>query len=554
MKKLNLFLATLFVTSVAVSYGSNLIDESKYPKVDPKSGIELPKRSAQVVNITTLADMQEYMKQDGVHVVLKKGDYYISERDLLAGKFPATAEVVENRTTHALFMVRGDGSTYDFGGSTIHIEAKKIFKSKYLKGELSDLHVLGNGNVVTGVSFIEHADVDDFPARGCTNVIIDGRQNIVDNVNVQSIGSLPYGYGDIFGKGGGPVIKHRKHCAVLVRGDDNTYQNSKIFHNAFGHCLFMQGAVRPNIINNNISSRMTTTEAILAEKGDVNSKANQVNFKTCWKYPMTKQLYYTKAVCEAGIRAYNSGNTMIDGVRYRRKAVDGSYIAGNFVKDTRVGVTLTHSTNTTRRTLVEDCITLGTERGYAVNNDAVIRRCSSDAKYGPAFGVDYKNARNNIVDITIIDSQSDDYIISHYDGKKYRTSNGEAHIAYIQGSGHQIKFREGRVKDIDKEIYTKCADKNIKFCAFDLGGNFRLIANIWKANADGTRKPGVINDDNPTSLVNTYLANETNLPIRVHANAKNNHIWSVGEVIEQQAGNNTVVRGKDWNINEVFGK
>ncbi len=559
MKLLKLLLATMFVASVSASQGAELIDESLYPKVDPKTGVELPKPTGKRYKISTLAEMQKLMKKDNVHVILEKGEYYITEKDINSGKYPSTTEVVEGRKSNALFLVKGDGSTYDFGGSTIHIEAKKIFKSKYLEGELVDLHILGNENVVKNVSFIDHADINDYPERGCTNVMMDGRNNFIDNLTLNSVGSFPYGYGDIFGKGGGPVIRPlKKHCGVLVRGDDNTFQNSTVYHNAFGHCLFMQGAVRPNIINNHISSRVTTTEAILAEEGSPLSPANKVNFMTTWKYKMTPELHYTKAVCEAGIRAYNSGNTMIDGVRYRRRGVEGPYVAGNFVKDTRVGVTLTHSNNNTRRTLVEDCITLGTERGYAVNDDAVVRRCSSDAKYGPAYGVDYKNGRNNHIDITIVDEQSDDYITSHFDGKKYRAGNGEAHIAYIQGSGHKIRFRDGRVKDKDKEIYTMCADTTVKFCAFDLGGHIRLIANIWKSenpsDRNSARIPGVPNYDTPTALTKSHIANETTLPIRVGELCKENHIWSVGEVYEAVEGNNTVVRGTGWDINTVFGE
>ncbi len=552
MNLLKPILTLAMVASVAMTYSAEKMwGDHPYPKIDKKTGVALPKRSAKQITIESLDEMQRYMKMDGVNVLLKKGTYYITLEDVNSGRYPSITEVVEGRPSNALFLVSSSGSTYDFGGSTIHIEAKEIFNSPYLKGELVDLHILGNNNVVRGVTFIDEAEIHDFPPKGCTNVMIDGRENIVDNIGLQSIGSMPYGYGDIFGKGRGSLIKLKKHCGVLVRGDDNTFQNSTIYHDAFGHCLFMQGAVRPNIINNHISSKMITTEAILAERGDPNSKANELNFMTTWGYQMTANLNYTKAVCEAGIRAYNSGNTMIDGKRYRRKSVDGSYIAGNFVKDTRVGVTLTHSNNSSRRTLVEDCVTLGTERGYAVNDYAMVRRCASDAKYGPAYGVDYPSGKGNVIDITIIDEQSDDYITSPYDGKKYRTNNGTAHIAYIQGSGHKIKFREGRKNDLTKEIYTNCPDPSVTFCAFDLGGTIRIISNVWKSTKDGENPIETVNDA-PTALTDTYIANETSLPIRVDARAKGNRIWSVGEVIEESKGDNEVVSGSSWSVDKVF--
>ncbi|MFI3292045.1 MAG: hypothetical protein SNG27_02035 [Rikenellaceae bacterium] len=548
------FILVLIVSAFATSaYSADKAwGDDPYPVIDPATGgIALPQRSSEPIYVTTLEEMQKYLKKDNVHVILKKGEFRVTAKDIDRGKYPATTEVVEGRVSNALFLVKGNGSTYDFGGSTIITEIKGVFNSSFLSGELSSLHILGNGNVVTGVTFIDEGGIHDFPPKGCTNIIVDGRNNIVDNIELRSIGSMPYAYGDTFGKGKGTLVKLKKHCGVLVRGDDNTFQNSKVVHHAYGHCVFMQGAVRPNIINNYITSEMSTTLAILAEKGDPNSKANSLNFLTAWGFHMDEEFDYTKALCEAGIRAYINGNTMIDGVRYRRGSVDGSYIKGNYVKDTRVGVTLTHSNNKSRRTLVEDCTTLGTERGYAVNDDAVVRNCFSDAKYGPAYGVDYARGKNNVIEITIIDAVSADYVTSHYDGKQYRTNNAQAHIAYIQGTGHKIKFRDGRVNDKNKVIYTNCPDKNITFCAFDLGGDIRVNSQMWKPTKDGANPPHTLNDE-MCSLVDTYIANQTTLPIRVDENAKGNYIWSVGEVFEEVAGTNKVVKGNDWDIDKVF--
>ncbi len=554
MKPFKFILMLLVTLSVTMSYGQKSPwGNDPYPEIDPTTGgVALPAPKGEPIYVTTLAEMQKYLKKDNVHVILQKGEFRVTGKDMDRGKYPATTSVVEGRTSNALFLVKGNGSTYDFGGSTIITEIKDVFYSSYLQGELSSLHIIGNNNVVKGVTFIDEGGIHDFPPKGCTNIIIDGRENIVDNIELQSVGSMPYNYGDTFGKGGGSLIKLKKHCGVLVRGDDNTFQNSKVVHRAYGHCVFMQGAVRPNIINNYITSEMTTTQAILGEKGDITSKANSLNFMTTWGFPLDETIDYTKALCEAGIRAYIKGNTLIDGVRYSRGSADGPYIKGNFVKDTRVGVTLTHSNNKSRRVLVEDCITVGTERGYAVNDDAMVRRCSSDAKYGPAYGVDYARGKNNDIDITIIDEQSDDYITAHYDGKKYRTNNAQAHIAYIQGTGHKIKFRDGRVNDKNKEIYTNCADKNITFCAFDLGGDIRIISELWMPTKDGANPPQTLKDEK-CSLVNCYIANQTTLPIRVDENAKGNFIWSVGDVYEEVVGGNEVVRGTEWNIDEVFG-
>ncbi len=509
------------------------------------------KEREDIIKVSTLEEMLPYFKMDSVHVLLEQGEYTITGEDFDAGKFPGTTEVVEGRISNAMFIAEGNGSTYDFGGSIIYTKIKEVFNSKFMQGELSNLHVLGNNNFITNVTFVDDGDIHDLPPKGCTNIMIDGRENTVDNIRLYSTGSSPYGYGDIFGKGGGAMIRLKKHCGVLVRGDDNTFQNSVVVHNAYGHCVFMQGAVRPNIINNRISSSISTTEAILAERGDENSKANNIDFMTTWGFEMCDDFTYTIALCEAGIRAYISGNTMIDGVRYRRKAVDGAYIAGNYVKDTRVGVTLTHSNNNSRQTIVEDCTTVGTERGYAVNDGAIIRRCYSDAKYGPAYGVDYKSGKNNIVDITIIDEVSDDYITSTYDGKLYRTNNGTGHIAYIQGSGHKIKFKDARVKDLNSEIYTACPDKSIEFCAYDLGGDVRSKGDLWMSTKDGANAPQTLKDDQ-NALTDSYIANGTTLPIRIDENVKGNYIWSVGEVYEEVEGANTLVKGSDWDIETVF--
>ncbi|MFI3263699.1 MAG: fimbrillin family protein [Rikenellaceae bacterium] len=487
-----------------------------------------------VYRVSSLADMQPLLKMDNVQVELATGDYYVTPMDITNGVYSATAEVVEGTYTSSIFLVEGNGSTYDFGNSTITINADAYDVAGC---EAYPLHIIGSENTVKNYTQVDDGEAIDVHVNGVTNVVIDGRENIVENITIHSTGSYPYGYGECFGKGGtNTVIGHYKHCGVLVRGLDNIFRDSHVYHRAYGHCVFMQGAFNPTIENCYIEGAISTTEAIYAEKG-TGSAADNANFRTTWGFYMTENFKYTMALTEEGIRAYNGGNTIIDGVRYENGTTSPT-ILNNTVKNARAGVTLTHASGTK---YVEGCTIIGCDRGFAIGSGNIVD-CYADAQFGPAFGVDYSTDSGITAEITIIDGSSAEYVT--VDGVDYKTSNGTGHIAYIFGKNHNLTFRDGRT-DKDAVIYTTCADPNISECAFDLGGDCRTIGEIWEDEYSEGYDPETLDDD-MYPLTSSTITNYTTWPIRIDSEATGNTIYSNGEVTEEIPGNNTVYRIGEW--------
>ncbi len=364
--------------------------------------------------------------------------------------------------------------------------------------EMHQLHIVGNNNVVKNLKLVDVGDVHDFPKNGCTNIVLDGANNRIEEVELRSIGSYPFGYGELFGKGGQNTIRHRKHCGVLVRGESNHVLNCTVIHHAYGHCLFMQAANNPTIEGCYIEAMMRTTDDMLLEEG-TGSPADKINFKTAFTGNYRVPAGYKLALSEEGIRAYNAGNTIIDGERFKR-GTSNVTVKNCYVKNARAGVTLTHARGFKN---VENCTTVGCERGYAVGSGGKIVGCYADAQHGPVFGVDYESDRGIEVDITILP----------YEGESY---NGSRHAAIIIGNGHNITFKRGEGLDVtDQELL------------INIGGDTRTIGEL-----------GAIKSLKASGI---KITNETTYPIVMDGVASNISGTTRGSVVDNGIDNSIVV-------------
>lgn len=435
--------------------------------------------------ITVAVDSPEgllpYLVQDNVTATLAPGTYTIDADD------------VNSTYGTPRFEFWGNNSTYDFTGVTINFAAD-IYDSNL---SMSHMQIYGNNNVLKNLSMIDLCDkYGEAGKSGGVNLVIDGEFNRVEGFYFEIRGSYPYGYGDCFGKGATHTIKHWKHSGVLVRGNYNHLLNCTLMQESYGHCIFMQAASNPTIEGCYVQAETRTTDEMLAE---TSGAAFDIDFLTVWGFTLPPG--YTKSTSEAGIRAYNAGNTYIDGVWYSRGTSDPT-ILNNTLVDTRVGVTLTHATGTK---YVSGCTAIGTERGYAIGS-GTIENCFSDVKHGPAFGVDYDSDNGIVADITILPHEG-----SHY--------NGSQHIAYITGRNHNLTFR-GDVQnpELDLEI--------------NMGGD-RRIGSSYEVVDDYLADNIIIN-------------NLSGYPLILDDNSSDNTGQSIGAVSDDGASNSITI--KDWSI------
>ena len=289
---------------------------------------------AETITVDSLQAMMPYLKQDRVEVKLAPGMYDITAKDAEVGKYGVRG--FEEKTISVL-LFEGSNSTYDFTGVTINVETE-VYRSLG-NFDVYIIQILGNNNVIKNLSLHDVGSVHDAPRFRATNVVMDGRNNRIEGFDMTVMGSFPYGYGELFGKGGGALIKHHKHSAFLIRGLENHALNCHIDHQSYGHAFFMQAADKPIIEGCTVQGRMRNTNEVLAEKG-TGTEADKVNLQTVWGYPVPPN--YAFSLSEGGIRAYNGGITWIDG-KVIQRSTSSPKVVNCTIKNMRSGVTLSHA-------------------------------------------------------------------------------------------------------------------------------------------------------------------------------------------------------------------
>ncbi len=460
-----------------------------------------------IVEVSSLELLAPYLSMSDVEVKLAPGTYRVTASDLNMGIYgDFVSEIEEGNPRQVLFMFSGENSTYDFTDVIVEVEAGVWTNQSSSYNEFVNIQTIGNKNHIKNLTLIDIATSANAPSRGYTNIMLDGANNTIEGVSVTSTGSYPYGYGEVFGKGGPYTVGGiKKHCGCLVRGNYNHVLNCKIVHHAYGHCLFMQGAKSPVIEGCHIESEMRSTNDMLAETGTVGAN---VGFKTYFGYIIPKD--FTLALSEEGIRAYITGNTMVNGVRFPNRPTTDPKILNCYIKTARAGVTLTHATGTR---YVEGCTTIGCERGYAPGKGGVVVDCYSDCSYGPALGVDYYTDSGIKADITILANELD-----------YKGGNGSKHVATIIGNNHDITFHND--PDSPTPVYDSRQELFI-----NMGGDNRTI--------------GMLATDNEFPATNIKLTNHTGYKIVMDENATGNTIITEGDVDVEVDGKNTITaKGK----------
>jgi hypothetical protein len=394
--------------------------------------------------VNSLNELIPYLEQDNVNVKLAPGIYSVSEADVKNGLYQEETKL--KNISKVLFLFKGNQSVYDFSGVTINVDTK-VFKA-FGKFQVYEIQIIGNNNILKNLNLVDVGSVHDNPSHRANNIVMDGSHNKIEGFYVASKGSFPYGYGDAFGKGGKTVIPHKKHSACLIRGESNHLKNSTFIHRSYGHCLFMQAASNPIIEGCYVEGEVRKTDDMLAEAG-TGSPADKVNFMTVWGYKLPAG--YMLSTGEAGIRAYNAGETIIDGKTYKR-GTSNPTILNCTVKNMRTGITIAHATG---KKYVENCMVIGCENGFSLGSGEVVNS-RADCSYGPVYSSTYENDKAYHADITIIPAVNPYY-------------NGSGTVAYIGGSGHNITLR-GSSEAVEKGLKIKVGGEknNIRL----LNGNF----------------------------------------------------------------------------------
>ncbi len=364
--------------------------------------------NGKVIHISSLKELAYYAGQNGNSVKLTPGLYKMA--DFL--NEDSIAQRLEHKE-YPYLIFTGNNNTFDLRGVKLEIDTQLRKRLRH-PIHTNELTVSGASNVLKGLEIIH---VGDGTSPGGAAFCVEGNGNTVSDFTIRVQGSFPYGYGDLFGKGGPDVIRHQKHSGFLITGSDTRILNCRLYMRSFGHGFYIQkdaGNIR--FENCYVEGEVRSTDDVLKE---TSGPAFDVQFRT-WtpnregKYVVTPG--YMKSLCEDGYRTYgqNKNITFINCTAKNTR--------GGFELRTNGGVRL------------ENCTTIGTERAYWVGNDAVIKNCKGDANYGPLLFLEGSNVE---VDLWVVPTESD------------RTVHA---LATIQGKNNKVLLRPYKGKNREKQL------------------------------------------------------------------------------------------------------
>lgn len=360
------------------------------------------------VHISSLKELAYYAQKSNNNVKLKPGVYKLT--DYLT---PDSIEAKLKRNDFQYITFKGNNNTFNLEGVHIEIDTKLRELLKF-PIHTNEIIVSGNGNILKGLKI---TCIGNGLSPGGATFEVAGENNRIEDFNITVRGSFPYGYGDLFGKGGTDVIRHKKQSGFLIIGSNTHVLRCKLYMRSFGHGFFIQKDAADIYFEDcYVEGEVRTTDEILKEKS---GPAFDVNFRT-WtpnregKYIVTPG--YMKSLCEDGFRTYGQNKNI------RFKNCTAKNTRGGFELRTNGGV------------ILENCTVIGVERGFWFGNNAVAKNCKGDANYGPLLFMEGSNAN---VEIEVLPDESDR--IGHA-------------LATIQGNNNKIILKSSKGKNRTKPL------------------------------------------------------------------------------------------------------
>lgn len=423
--------------------------------------------SAETIKVSSLKQLAHYAKQSNITIVMEPGVYKMA--DYLIADSISSRLIIKN---YIYLIFSGNNNKYKLNGVTIEIDTRLREQLKF-PIHTNEIELRGNNNTMEGL-YIKNINNGLSPGGATFNV--SGTGNTIRDFTLWVQGSFPYGYGDLFGKGGPDVIRHKKQSGFLVTGSNTAVYGCKLYMRSFGHGFFVQNnANNVHFEDCYVEGEVRRTEDVLAE---TSGPAFDVNFRT-WtanregKYIVTPG--YMKSLCEDGYRTYNQNKN----ISFKNCTA----------KNTRAGFEL----RTNGGVSIENCTTIGTERAYWVGNDAIIKKSRGDANYGPLLFLEGSRVS---VELEVLPSESDRIVHA---------------LATIQGVGNKVILRNSKSGQRRKDLPI-------------------LIGYTHPEHGESMSPYG------QALVENLRFVNKTNMPVLIGSGAKNCSVESRGAVSKSTDG------------------
>lgn len=435
------------------------------------------KNKNEIIEVSTLSEFKAYLNKDNVKVKLIAGNYQI-----------------DNAESIRFISFTGNNTYFDLTGVRFMVDTKLFSRKDLTKSNDGNsmycaIEISGDNVMLKGL-YVE--TYGDKPGRQSKNKIFNvvGEDVTLKDIEVRTAGSNPWGYGSLFGLGGGDVRK-MNGIRVGYPAKNVKLLGCKVHMRAMGHAIFLQGAENTLIENCQVDGLLRTTDAILEETSG---------------YMFNKNFYAKKPKHEhkpgyvEGVVIGKDGKILPgeiislseDGIRmypeYNGHETKNTTVKNCTVTQMRRGICtgLNNSGDKIIDCVVRDCVATG----YNIGNGDTVINCAADAKYAEAFGIPYTNAKNAHVEMNILDS---------------RGGIANSLLAKINGEGHNVVINTQDLNFIPEYM-------SIKLSVWESYGNFNKKVKMHATNIE--------------------LENNTLCKVDVYSGTKNSKIESKGEVIK----------------------
>lgn len=323
--------------------------------------------AAESVTVTSIAELAGAAAGSGREVRMKPGVYRLA--DYLT---PAALEVIKEGVDHSLprppvpmFVFRGANNHFDLRDVTIEIDTS-LYAKVPQGGYTRCFIVAGDGNTIEGLTI---RNTGPNQGSGGNILSIAGANNTLNEVTLHVFGSFPWGYGDLLGKGGPNLVRLQKQSGIQVLGSRTLLRRCKVFSRALGHCFYIQAGDDIRIEDCYAEGSLRSTTEMLT---DTSGPAFDLGFRSVYKdrdgrFVITPG--YVKSLSEDGFRTYGGAGNVT--------------LVNCTALNTRAGFEIGAKDDAKTKTIVENCVARGCERGYLIGSRTVVRRSRGDVAHGP---------------------------------------------------------------------------------------------------------------------------------------------------------------------------
>ena len=363
------------------------------------------------VEVSSLEELRAAAKRSHQNVTMKPGTYVV--QNIARGK-PA-------------FHFSGSHNTFDLTGVTVEMPIATLRNMAKGRSRRSiKTYIISGNNITINGGFFANTYLhplqkkidfgaynqkpQNYPASTVTEMQIKGDDVQLKNVKMVVRGSSPYGYGNMFGIGGGAILPLHKHSGILIEGERVLLDRCEVKMEAFGHAIFMQGSDETIVKNCFVEGGVRPSNDFLQEN-DPGDLAKKYQHRIQWpesvrglKVPKDHMIN----LAEDGIRAYSgAGRVTVENCKVVRM---------------RGGIKLYMAKAATIRNCeVLDCVV----QGFSVPQRGTIENSRGNAAYGPLLYIHSDSHSSQKIEIEVLPAPH---------------GIGDHPLAAIKGKNHQIRL------------------------------------------------------------------------------------------------------------------